>query len=408
MTGLPITREFLYGCVNRGYNARRLILMPDMPDQSTPFVYNNDDETLEIVMFKSTFKEIFNECHPKLDKFLQEGQVVRDEQHLAELYLVTIGMMLTTNENHSVISIHDDIVMKMLSCSPHKNFCTDIILEPSSFLLRELFLLQTLLNSNIAKINKSSSLWCLLRKLFIYVDSTRSFNKIPSKFFLYTPLASAKMHPSNYYAWNFLTFTINVSKLKATCNFFIECTKDVEKFCKQNLTDSSAWSCYTNIIEMNPAALRMTCEEYNKYSSGEKLEFVHQRVAVGMPSPREKLMDMSKWLWDSKCVSDIPYHAFGRLLIYIVRQWQDRFLVRQIMEQVVVHCSVMEEVWFRKKGLEVVVKHGYFTTKSVDLDKDAVLKEQIQTYANWKRLLNWHTEFVFDRYLRDTLDVKVI
>lgn len=316
---------------------------------------------------------------------------------LAKVYILTIGMLLTTNENHTAINIHDDIVWRLLYCEQIANANT--VLSKDTFLRNELFFLRTLLNSDVNKLNKSSSYWHLLKKLFIFVHGTNSWSGIERNFFIDTVLVSAKMHRSNYYAWNFLRFMTNVYKAQGDKSNFDRCMLEVINFCKMNRDDSSAWACFTDIVEVNMNELKMTTWEYNRNHSI-PLTLSCEKIFLVAPSIKERLMSLSKWLWDSKCLAEVPYYAFRRLLLYAVKQNNELVFVRQLMEQVVVHCSMMEQVWMRERGVDVIVKRGYFIT-NVELDKDLILRDHVQTYFNWKRLLNWHTEFIFDKYLQN-------
>jgi hypothetical protein len=310
------------------------------------------------------------------------------------MYYATAGLMLTTNENHTAINVHEDIMLKILNNTGIE--LSEPLLHHERILVSELYFLQAILNSNVNKLNKSSSYWHFLKKLYTHVIASSLLHKLPQNFFLRTTLVSAKLHFSNYYAWNFLRYCINVLKLRGDSVGLKEIYNGVDEFCKLSRNDSSAWSCYTDLVEINIPAIRQACSEYNKRAS-KSLTFTYSSVALTSLSVQSELLKLDKWLWDSKCTSEVPYKAFGKLLMYTVKVANDGPFVRQMMEQAVVHCSLMEQLWFRKKGIDVVVKKGYFKT-NVDLGKDLVLRDEVQTYSNWKRLLNWHVEMIFDRY----------
>ncbi|ODV76482.1 Ecm9p CYBJADRAFT_165760 [Cyberlindnera jadinii NRRL Y-1542] len=404
---LSIVREYLELCCNSECKKRTLTVMKDMPQYDTNFLHSYNDGHLEVVMFKSTSIKIFQTSHTIMEQFLKDGQALKDEEDLVKIYLATIGLMMTTNENHTVISIHDDITWKMLHCNSTTLSHIDPMFESDKLILCEMAILQSLLCSNKNKLNKSSSYWHLFKKMMIFVIDSKSIGKIPVYFFESTVFTSAKLHKSNYYAWSFLQFCVSIAKVRTDSIKYHKILKDVEHFCKLNQTDSSAWSCMGNMLEINVTELKLAIFEYNKYATRSQLELSYAKVMLLVPSIGEKLKEMSAWLWKSKCTSEVPYHTFGRLLLYAVKKQNEHVLVWNLMEQAVVHCSVMEDLWFKERQINMVLKRGYFTT-DVDLNKDLVLRDRVLSYFNWKRLLNWHTEFIFDPYLRDIpLDVTL-
>jgi hypothetical protein len=73
-TDLQLTRQLLQIFCDEKYSERKLVLMKDMPQYGTPFITSGRDQLLEIVLFKSTWIQIFTECHTVFDEFLRNGQ----------------------------------------------------------------------------------------------------------------------------------------------------------------------------------------------------------------------------------------------------------------------------------------------------------------------------------------------
>lgn len=139
----------------------------------------------EVLIFKDTFLTIFI-----------------DSYHHHNVY----GLLLTTNDNHHLInqvSLTDPLLPKYLTF---------------------------LLTSNISKINKSSLLWLLYKKL-LCVGSLEHHQVWD------TIIVSATKHPNNYYCWEFARFFFNWCLIHDKP---LQLDK-IELFCKSNVTDNSAW-----------------------------------------------------------------------------------------------------------------------------------------------------------------------
>lgn len=71
---------------------------------------------------------------------------------------MTVGFLLTTPENKTVYNVHEDLLKRY--------FQDNSVLVIPDLLVKEVRLIQRLCSSN-NRINKSSSLWILYRKLFV-------------------------------------------------------------------------------------------------------------------------------------------------------------------------------------------------------------------------------------------------
>jgi hypothetical protein len=412
---LPITKEFFQSCTNRAYSERRLQFAPRNSAYEThrsPFLYTSENDVLEIMIFKRTIGQMVQECHPILESYLASSQkfpyVLHDEEvdelddpkTLVLLYYMTVGMMVTTHENHTVIRIHDEIVMKILE-NPAAVF-SDLLLDPTRFIYGELNYLQSILNSNNSKLNKSSSLWTLFKKLFIYCNDHRIIMEgMADTFFADTALRAAELHFSNYYAWNCLRFFCDVCKLQKNSERYKVMIDKIEQFAYTHHTDSSAWSCLTDCICLNKKGLELTCFEYNRHARNSKLLIQSMNLLILYPNGKNELLSLSKWLWENNVVSEIPYLAFRRLFVYNVKVWHERDLTRELISQVRIHCSLFEELKLKSQGIEIGDKRGYLET-NIDIEKDYELGQLLNTYFNWKRFLDWFDEFIKDKYIAIT------
>lgn len=395
MGDLTLTREFLRICCDGRYKSRKVLVVSDLPEHNTPFISSAESSILEIVVFKSSSVKVFQECHAIFDAFLHNGQKITSEQHMATVLFATIGLMLTTNENHTAISVHNEILWTAVFCDKFK--ALDPWLEKVHVLQNELMVLQAVLTSNVNRLNKSSSLWQLLKRL--YIHTLDQDVDIPREFFIDTVLSAAKVHRSNYYAWNFLRFVIELEKIRSGC--ILGLMELVLKWAKMNREDASAWACYTECVQVSGSGLQLVCDEYNLLARRKKLNYSYGVILARALSINEHILSLNQWLWKTKCTAEVPYKALARLLRYGVHM--NKTLVAQVMEQAVVHCSLMEEVWLRQRGVQVIVERGFFTA-DVDLDKDLELRDEISSYFQWKRLVDWHTKFIFEPFkLIDTV-----
>lgn len=106
---------------------------------------------------------------------------------------------------------------------------------------RELRLIERLLTSSNNRLNKSSSLWFLYKKLYII-----SKCRYPGIDYEYTHIFvnSAKHHTSNYYCWNAAKwFFDNVPTAEQQ-----QLLEETQRFCFQNISDCSAWSAFTYML----------------------------------------------------------------------------------------------------------------------------------------------------------------
>lgn len=134
--------------------------------------------------------------------------------------------------NHTALNLHERIFLERLNNSTH----SDSLL----WLGNEILLIERFLTSTNNRLNKSSSLWYLYRKLLILARDHHSEDLNYKS----TVLHSGKRHFSNYYCWataRWLYDVVPVAEkaqlLKLTCNF-----------CFETLSDASSWSALSYMI----------------------------------------------------------------------------------------------------------------------------------------------------------------
>ncbi|ODQ58702.1 hypothetical protein WICANDRAFT_20037, partial [Wickerhamomyces anomalus NRRL Y-366-8] len=198
-------------------------------------VDEQDGQSLEIIVFKSTIKKIFKESHDCFEHYVNEI----DDSETLDLYYMTLGMMLITNDNHTINQLHWVLVEKITS-NTLKQF-TSLHLEPTQFLIKEVSFIELLLGSNNNKLNKSSTLWHFYKRFFV-------MNHLPESDFLETALLSAGSHPTNYYSWSFIRWLAKYTELTKDDELFNKILSRVRQFCQKHTNDIASWDCLVDVL----------------------------------------------------------------------------------------------------------------------------------------------------------------
>ena len=192
-------------------------------------------------MSKLTYLAIFKECHTFWHQLLakQTSLDVSNNlkllslQELWDIYYMTVGYLITTHENHSIISLHESTVLVL----------ANKVSNPNHLLEQELDLVTSFLTSRLKRINKSSSLWCWTQKLTIMLvcddyKSEKSRNlcmKVIDRV-----LKSMELHFANYYAARFLQWLIEIIRpFPLLSNYLFD---QLHAKCRSNLRDVSLWT----------------------------------------------------------------------------------------------------------------------------------------------------------------------
>lgn len=229
-TKLKCCRELYDNLTNwNGYLTLKLEFAPDQPGFEKQLFFMNEDsndDTVELVCFKSTILKLFMEAHNYLDEHIRKGS---RPTNIWDTYYMTLGYMLTTPENKMILDIHEDCLLTLISQS----------IDTNEILEKELFFVQTLLTSTRNSLNKSSSMWYLYRKLYILMDQKNVINEeLLLKYWISTFRNSAELHVSNYYCWNTLRWFFDVIPSCDAKQAIFEMTKS---FCLKHLSDCSSW-----------------------------------------------------------------------------------------------------------------------------------------------------------------------
>lgn len=401
MDVFPLTKELYQGCTNFIYRERRIQFAGKdsiFESYSTNYLFASDDsDILEIMIFKNTIIKLFNECRPILKEYLSKKEIVDfgDPNQLVKYYYTTVGLLICTHENRSVINLHYDIINKILSNKDP--FFGDLLLDSRKFIIKELFFLQSLLNSNSNKLNKSSSLWTLFKRLYIFVIDN-NIKSLPESFFLQTAIKAAELHFSNYYAWNFIRFLFNISKLTGDYSKYIDILKQVQNFAYCHHSDSSAWTGFTDCFNDSQASLNEICFEFNRYSKEFKIDSNLKNNLVMDINCKDQLKTLSNWLWEKKTVSEVPYYAFRRLIVYNVKVLDNKELVSELMSTAKINYEFFRELKLKPKSIVIENNTNYLIT-NFDVESDYALGELLKIYFNWKHLIDWYEMFILGKYI---------
>lgn len=126
----------------------------------------------------------------------------------------------------------------------------------AQFLRREILLVGRLLTCSNNRLNKSSSLWCLYRKLYTLVSATDTC----SLDFIPVFIVSACRHFSNYYCWNTARWFFDVIPAFQKRELFLA----TKAFCFQNSRDSSSWDALAYMINQKEEKKVFNLDDYKR------------------------------------------------------------------------------------------------------------------------------------------------
>lgn len=198
---------------DRDLGYRIITVLPRSFDQDEIMVHE-EDLSLEVGITKTRYKKIFIEVHELWVEYLQlkqldHGVFLKDKQFaLLDLYDMTLGFLITTNENHSIFLLHELVLWQLYTKSE----------EPQAFLSQEFEVITSYITSRLQRVNKSSSLWHLIKQVSLVHIFDQLMQGDLERIGLYRilirrTLKSCQLHTANYYASGFLNWCIRVNFL---------------------------------------------------------------------------------------------------------------------------------------------------------------------------------------------------
>lgn len=234
-----LTKTLWRHVVNHNHRLKIIQIVPDL--ESSNIEVGELGDVLDIGMNKKTYLAMFLECHRIWHSVIEKisiadlvgGVSTALVLDLWTLYYMTVGYLITTNENHSIVSLHEATVFSLAKLTDH----------PSHFLYQEFDLVTSFLTSRLKRINKSSSLWCWTQKLTVLLifgeDSAEPDQKL-CHLLIERLLKSFELHFANYYAAHFLQWLVEMLRPFPQLSDYLF-TK-LHALCRSRLSDVSLWT----------------------------------------------------------------------------------------------------------------------------------------------------------------------
>lgn len=305
---LPIIRE-LYETISSSCRSQKIIQIVQIPQNENRIATYDDkaNDTLEIGISKPTYLAMFKQSHDYWYRYTESSQCTLDKIEitiLRELYLMTLGYLITANDHHSIMNLHE-LIVQILG-----NFEADIEI------------ISCFLTSRLKRINKSSLLWHWMKKMTIlvifnkleekqgsqYLSDSQFYNKIVSRAF-----RSCELHYMNYYANNFIHWIIQFNMIVLGIEDGDYLFHQLQKHCRQALLDSSLWMNMKNYIKCIQGSVQhdnQIIEEYNRInlSYGVPLR-IHSKKQLISPNKSDEdiIVGEFQWLVKVQCKNVAPF-----------------------------------------------------------------------------------------------------
>ncbi|ODV70232.1 hypothetical protein HYPBUDRAFT_151641 [Hyphopichia burtonii NRRL Y-1933] len=285
-----------------------------------PFIVHTSSlDTLDIGMTKKTYLQIFIEAHTYwhhviLPKKLHSEGKLKDllTSELYDIYFSTLGYLVTTNENHTIVRLHE---LCLLELEEKRDVP---ILE------LELKFLTCLVNSKLKRINKSATIWFLIKKIalrLIFSDLTNTQTQY--KMLVDRTFKSIELHFANYYASSFLKWLIRYNYLSSGQVHILQDIQNrilgllIEE-AHSKLSDFSLWSSFETYLRVHGGV-----EDDNAYTYlQEEVSFITQRDLRWVPRQPDDIHlllvlidEQISWLIRIECAVVTPFKSLMNPLV---------------------------------------------------------------------------------------------
>lgn len=289
-------------------------------ENSGPFIVHTSSlDTLDIGMTKKTYLQIFIEAHTYwhhliLPKKLHSEGKLKDllTSELYDIYFSTLGYLVTTNENHTIVRLHE---LCLLELEEKRDV---------SILELELKFLTCLVNSKLKRINKSSSIWFLIKKIalrLIFSDLTNTQTQY--KMLVDRTFKSIELHFANYYASSFLKWLIRYNyQLSGQVHILQDIQNRILGLlieeAHSKLSDFSLWSSFETYLRVHGGV-----EDDNAYTYlQEEVSFITQRDLRWEPRQPDDIHlllvlidEQISWLIRIECAVVTPFKSLMNPLV---------------------------------------------------------------------------------------------
>lgn len=267
------------------------------------FTVHESEGVIDIGINKRQYLKVFKQAHDywhlNRDQFLQIDDTYSIE-HLNDLYIVTIGYLITTNDHHMIMKVHEQILCQLYKLD-------DNILQV------EFEILTTLISSKMSKINKNSLLWHLLKKVIIILLYHNCMSKELYEVLIMRVFESCKNHFANYYGNFFIRWLFQVNKVMNRTGENEVILENLLSSCHQLLKDVSLWTnlhvlLYDNNLQNTIIDYNLTIQDINeKFSLKIPLISPGETMTHGIENSVALALSEIEWLLAIECTIKTPY-----------------------------------------------------------------------------------------------------
>ncbi|RCK54542.1 Protein ECM9 [Candida viswanathii] len=288
---LPIIRQLRDVILNSDRLYKIVQIVPSLEDG--PLIAYDDEAngTLDIGLTKKSYLAMFKQCHDYWYAYLEREIALNrlSRSQLEELYLMTLGYLVTANDHHSIINLHEDIVQQL------GNHETDIEI------------VSCFLTSHLKRINKSSLLWNWMKKLTVMQVYQQPLALLYRKI-VARALRSCKVHYMNYYANNFIHWVMLINSQVLYLDDGGVLFKELQRQCRDDLLDRSLWTNFKNYIDClhGTADTEYVNDELERICKVYGAE-VHIGTHTTTADPDVLILVEAEWLIKVDCKHRSPY-----------------------------------------------------------------------------------------------------
>lgn len=330
---LKLCKDLLSHFLNGSEDTSKVIEIVEGLDVAGELAIHHGEDSMEIAMSKKTYLSLFIEAHncwnhEILGELKNDPKVAFSTDHFMKTFSALFGLMLTTNGYHTMLNFHESLVWKRYAEEKDKKF-----------LMIDFDVVTSLLSSRLKRINKSSSLWFLCKKLTVFLiydpllkdeDATKIFHQLVNRVF-----SSSEHHFANYYAMDFLKWCIRMNyvflgmetnpKIRTMILRMNEYVLELlMNHCHMHITDTSLWTTlevYCLCQNNSDTSLKWSIEEYNHISNilsrqGVQVSEINYNSASSFVEVKHSTLCLDEilWLLNVKCSYTSTYLSMLRPL----------------------------------------------------------------------------------------------
>lgn len=282
-----------------------------IPGDEVGVVCHDCAEACDLGLSKKTYLAIFREGHMYFERGMAANACQSRLDTLWDRYFASVAVLTTTNEHMSAWHVHEDTVWALYA---------ELGLL---FLVQESAFTMALATSKLARINKSSVLWCWIRKLFVAGAFVRPLSWTTPQFIEHI-LQALEVHFQNYAAgftaaWIVQCHFVCETVANGAAGEFLYVLEMVRRRCMERVTDVSLWTLLGTLLlgKVDSNVL----EDYLHIRAGlERRGLVPLPPCVSVPqvSPEQRntatrvASELLRWLVACESAYESPYNQLLR------------------------------------------------------------------------------------------------